>query len=176
MTATNDLSVGSATLPSMTNTTRLHLVEPIPTWRDLAGQLSASDIAFLEHLESNPGTTATPFSLRIRAERMVRRDQLAATFADVPPPADATQVSHWEEDTDTSEPERHFWGTVRDVDGIGVQIHGFQQADGRVTERCITVDCDLGDIDAGKARAVGSAFLAAADELEQLQSAGAVAR
>lgn len=164
------LSEGNATLPSMNTTTHLHLVESTPTWRDLADQLSASDIAHLERVESNPGTTATPFGLRVDAERMVRRAQLAAAFADVPPPADARDVGFWE-DNDEDGPERHFWGTDRDANGIGVQIHGFQQADGRVSARHISVDCNMGDLDAATARAVGSAFLAAADELDQLQVA-----
>lgn len=169
--AIEKLSVGSATLPSMNTTTHLHLVESTPTWRDLADQLSASDIAHLERVESNPGTTATPFGLRLTAERMVRRAQLAATFADVPPPADARDVGFWEDNDAEDGPERHFWGTDRDANGIGVQIHGFQQADGRVSARHISVDCNMGDIDAATARAVGSAFLAAADELDQLQAA-----
>ena len=80
---------------------------------------------------------------------------------DVPWPSDKTFAprSEWDEDG-----ERHFWGTDRD----GVQIHGFQKADGSIRARWICVDHELGEMSADEARSKGLRLIAAADELASL--------
>lgn len=145
------------------------------TWRDLADRGTPEQIADHEAWEVSSTHPNRDEAMLILAQRQAQENAWQRQYADVAAPADARDVGDWEE-TDAGAPERHFWSTYRDAGATGVVIHGFQQPDGRVTARHISIDCDLGDIDAGAARAVGSALLAAADELERLSDAGDAVR
>lgn len=79
--------------------------------------------------------------------------------AHVPAPADATEVHSW-----TDNDERRFWSTDRD----GVLTGGYQQGDGTVSRRRVTIEHNIGEMTAAEARSYAARLSAAADEVEML--------
>jgi len=91
-------------------------------------------------------------------------------YADIPAPADATKVTEWDRIFAVNVLHRFFYGTQRGG-RVRVGINGYQNPDGSVRERWITVTVvpDLSNgLDAGAARDLARALIAAADELDEL--------
>jgi hypothetical protein len=135
--------------------------------RDLADRLKARQPGWLE--ESSGRAFDRPHTGVDRALAFASvyatRKLLDALYADVPPPADASRVSTW--DDGDGQVSRYFRGTRRG-NQVRVDIAGSQNSDGIVTERVILVGgCDV-EVDASGARQIAADLLAAADELDWL--------
>ena len=83
-----------------------------------------------------------------------------AALDSVEPPADGADDDTW---------SRFFTGTKRDTFGVRVDIVGVQYGDGAI-ERTISVHATDIHLDAATARDLGAALLAAAEELDQLDT------
>lgn len=134
------------------------------SWRDLADQLTAKQIADLEHWEATSTHPNRDEAILQDAQRHAQANAWARQYADVPTPPDATSVNKWTADSTIEVPARHFWGTDRD----GVFICGYQKPDGSVRNRYITLDFQVEDMDAADARDLAARLIAAADELDAL--------
>lgn len=143
------------------------------TWRDLADQLDACQIATLAQREDE---CTREFSLDT-ARGWAADNLLQGFYADVPEPADATDVSPWCEAADGTV-ERLFSGTERVITStVSVRIDGGQSSDGRVTARRAHVHVsnqgfDPGSLDEDGLRRLAAACIAAADEIRRLSTAG----
>jgi hypothetical protein len=139
-----------------------------PTNRcDLTDRLKAREAAWLEESRRRPAGrphAGVDNALAFASVYAVRK-LLDALYANVPPPADASRVSAW--DDSDGQVSRYFRGTMR-RNKARVDIAGSQNADGTVAERVILVgDCDI-EVDAAGARQIAADLLAAADELDWL--------
>ena len=131
------------------------------TWRDVADQLTAAQIAQLERLERDEPQTLLEMAREWAAENATA----AAPFDDVAPPDGAVRTFQWQLDSNWF---RDFEGTTRRCGQARVQICGRQQADGS-TRRWITVHSRyLNSLDAVAARELAAALTEAADEIERL--------
>lgn len=131
------------------------------TWRDVADQLTAAQIAQLERLERDEPQTL----LEMAREWAAKNISTAMPFDDVAPPAGAVRTFDWQLDSNWY---RDFEGTTRRGRHGSIQIFGRQQADGS-TRRWITVHTrHLQALDAAAAREIATALTDAADEMEQL--------
>lgn len=129
------------------------------TWRDLADDLTATQIARLERLEHDE-----PHKLLEMARLWVaEKNTHPKPFDDVPTPAGAVRTFSWQLDSNWF---RDFEGTTRRVGPARVHVCGRQQADGS-SRRWITVHPrDLHGLDAAVARQLATALIEAADEVE----------
>ncbi len=131
------------------------------TWRDVADQLSAAQIAQLERLERDEPQTLLEMARQWATKNMTT----GMPFDDVAPPAGAVRTFDWQLDSTWF---RDFEGTARRGGPARVQIFGRQQADGS-TRRWIAIHTrHLDALDATTARELGSALTEAADEMERL--------
>lgn len=149
------------------------------TWRDLADQLTTDQVTFLEQFEatalSDPASVAEHLLAEAR-DRARHNLEDAARFGHLAMPAGAVKMWHWEDDGE-GRWSRMFDGTRRGfgLDRTGVAanrvdvfIDGVQYADGSIVRK-INVYSDSGELTADEARALATAFVEAADELERLQ-------
>ncbi|MDA2891258.1 hypothetical protein PDG61_10090 [Mycolicibacterium sp. BiH015] len=158
---------------------------PAQTWRDLADQLTAEQVAHLEYWEAHPelpprsdGMQPTAEEQRSRllfsATESAWRNRAAERYSHITVPPGTTWAGDWSGDLwDSGEPAtRHFEATKRCCGHMEVSAGGWQDSNGR-TEWQITVQSteqfNDGQMDAALAREVGAALIAAADELERLQ-------
>jgi hypothetical protein len=150
------------------------------SWRGLAGELSAQQIAELEERERDPDSlvriTGKP-EYRFDGENLLQTarsyasNNLGAAMIDVPDPAGAKMVYEWS-DADSPHAFRQFNGITRTVeskpgDTIDVVIRGLQLADGTVEERGILIYGAPDDnMATAEARRLAAALIAAADEID----------
>jgi hypothetical protein len=131
------------------------------TWRDVADQLTAAQIAQLESLERDEPQTLLEMARQLAAKNVTT----AAPFDHVAQPAGAVRTFNWQLDGDWF---RDFEGTTRRGGPARVRIFGRQQADGS-TRRWIAVDTrHLDALDPAAARELAAALTDAADEIERL--------
>jgi hypothetical protein len=131
------------------------------TWRDVADQLTAEQIAQLERIESDEPQTL----LEMAREWAANNITAAVPLDDVAPPAGAVRTFHWQLDSNWF---RDFEGTKHRGGQAHVQIYGRQQADGS-TRRWIAVHTrHLDGLDAAAARELAAALTEAADEIQRL--------
>lgn len=131
------------------------------TWRDVADQLTATQIAQLERLEHDEPQTL----LAMAREWAAKNVSTEMSFDDVAPPAGAVRTFGWQLDSNWF---RDFEGTNRRGRYARVQICGRQQADGS-TRRWIAVHTrHLDALDPAGARELAAALTEAADEMERL--------
>lgn len=159
---------------------------PDCSWRKLADQLTAEQIAYLEQWEAHPqvppradgaprSTEEQRTALLFTAREYVWRNSAAERFAHVAPPLGATYVEHWTGDAwESGDPAmRVFEGTKRRCGHMEVLVGGWQDSTGTV-QRDITVSSTErfsdGQMSAAIARQVAAALIEAADEIEQLTS------
>lgn len=131
------------------------------TWRDVADQLTAAQIAQLERLEHDE-----PQQLLEMARQWAAKNVSAGMpFDGVAPPDGAVRTFDWQLDSNWF---RDFEGTSRRCGRVRVQIYGRQQIDGS-TRRWITVQTrHLNALDVTTARELAAALTDAADEIERL--------
>jgi hypothetical protein len=143
------------------------------TWHEYIDDLTVEQVDSLASSDSPDLGELGRRALLFAARDTVRRNRWAREYGNVAPPTDATLVDgrHPDGDIETPAPARYFDG----VRWPHIHIGGMQGPDGTVRERWITVDTDTDDLDAGTARALGRFLLAAADELEQVAFAEAIA-
>ena len=149
----------------MTRSPTLHIMtahdDTAQTWRDVADQLTAAQIARLERLEHDEPQTL----LAMAREWAAKNVSAEMPFDDVAPPAGAVRTFGWQLDRNWF---RDFEGTTRRGTHARVQICGRQQADGS-TRRWIAVHTrHLDALDAAAARELAAALAEAADEMERL--------
>ncbi|TVS77299.1 hypothetical protein [Mycobacterium helveticum] len=131
------------------------------TWRDVADQLTAAQIAQLERLEHDEPQTLLEMARQWAADNEATASPLDA----VAPPTGAVRTFGWQRDGNWF---RDFKGTLRQGGLARVEICGRQEADGS-TRRWISVHTrHLDALDAPAARELAAALTAAADELEWL--------
>jgi len=131
------------------------------TWRDVADQLTAAQIAQLESLERDEPQTL----LEMARQWATQNVTAAAPFDHVAQPAGAVRTFDWQLDGNWF---RDFEGTTRRGRQAHVQIYGRQQADGS-TRRWIAVHSrHLNALDLTAARELAAALTDAADEIERL--------
>ncbi len=130
------------------------------TWREVADQLTAAQIAQLERLEREEPQTLLEMARQWAAENMTA----TAQFDHVAQPAGAVRMFNWQLDGNWF---RDFEGTTRRGGQARVQICGRQQADGS-TRRWIAVRIHhLDALDPVAARKLAGALTDAADEIER---------
>lgn len=131
------------------------------TWRDVAHQLTAAQIAQLERLERDEPQTL----LEIAREWATKNITAAVSFDDLAPPAGAVRTFPWQLDGTWF---RDFEGTTHRCGRTRIQICGRQQADGS-TRRWIAMHSrHLDALNAAAARELAAALTKAADEIERL--------
>lgn len=151
-----------------------------PTWRELADQLTAEQIADLEHLDALvdiPGSGFTADSPRRIAEGYAVENAAQVIYADVPAPADAiSPPTRWEEWDDATwargftSMRRRFEYPAETPQGqtqkITVDVSGWQLTDGTCERSIYTAGDALESMTPEQAREVAAALLAAADRID----------
>lgn len=147
----------------------------VATWRSLADQLTAEQIATIEYCERNnvpPGIACEESRIK-HAEAYIAENRAQARCAHIPPPPDAVdEPSGWLPwDGDVAQRVYTCWS--RQENGVSVRVLGYQYSDGRPIYRDIYIDgpdncCDM---TAERARALGQLLIEAADVLERLSDA-----
>lgn len=142
-----------------------------PTWRDFADQLTAEQVASLEHCESrlsvdHPHGVA---ALAEHARDMAETNAVDARYAGVPLPAGAIQNDGWSRHCDTGNWYRLIeWAVIPTrTPAVEVCIDGRQATDGTFT-RDVAVYAEDARLTTAQARALAAALSAAADELDRL--------
>jgi hypothetical protein len=150
----------------------------VESWRNVSG-LTPGQREELEQREARltaAGDRNTETALLNNANRLARENRAAVEFAHLLLPPDSTgQPNGWTEwDTDVF--CRNFTGTIRAVTkrtgtepaAATVKLYGTQYSTGEVERYASATGSDLECMDAGTAREIGAALLAAADELDKL--------
>jgi hypothetical protein len=137
------------------------------TWRDLAAELTAEQIADLAAEEQEwagqPGGDLALFDL---AQDHAEANRVDAGFAHVAVPAGVERTHHWH--LDAAGWRRGVEGrTRRPVPGVTVLISGEQGADGGVTA-VVVIESDGAELTAAEARLVAAAVTEAAAEVDRL--------
>lgn len=137
-------------------------------WRgQFADHLTADEIGHIEALERDGNSIFWTWYV-------ARRMSWEHLYADVPPPPEATEVDDdWEPIHSVDLPSRYFRGSSWGEGITAVSLGGHQDADGSVNARWIStaiqgetrVDPTTGDW-----REIAANLLAAADELDALES------
>ncbi|OCB34469.1 hypothetical protein A5676_02295 [Mycobacterium malmoense] len=131
------------------------------TWRDVADQLTAAQIAQLERIEHDEPQTLLDMARQWAAKNV----SAGMPFDAVAPPDGAVRTFDWQLDRNWF---RDFEGTSRRGGRARVQIYGRQQVDGS-TRRWIAVHArHLDALDGVAARELAAALTDAADEIERL--------
>lgn len=148
--------------------------DTVTTWRDYASQLTAEQVASLEHCESrlSPPVAAHPQGVAALAEHardMAETNAVDARYADVPLPAGAIQNDGWSRHSDTGNWYRLIeWATIpTQTPAVEVCVDGRQATDGTFT-RDVAIYAEDVRLTAMQARALAAALSAAADELDRL--------
>ena len=121
-------------------------------WRDLAAELTAKQIMYLEKLERRHGHRE---ALLISVAREYAQSNLAelVLIGDVPEPDGATFVGGWEQDS-AGAWFRDFDGETWAVGSVRVDICGRQSADGETVRRVSVYGADdaTSELNAGELR------------------------
>lgn len=156
----------------------------VETWRDLAGQLTPEQIAYMERSEHFPIPSADgTFDaerqrglLLFGAREFAEQNIAAERFRHVQLPAGSEQVdAWWPGDSDDDSWARAWWGTSRAVKiaagkrPVEVQLTGTQWSDGRV-ETGATVYASDDRMTADEARRLAAALVEVAAELDALDT------
>ena len=140
------------------------------TWRDLADQLTPAQIARFERYETLAVDADIAADLLTEA-RAEATQNLGDTLFDVPVPAGAEQVEHWEDDG-TGTWTRRLSMSSRSVKRPGadstVYVDGVQASDGTVQWSLFVVADDRKPFTAALARRFAAMLVEAADELDRL--------
>ena len=138
------------------------------TWRDIADQLTPSQIESLEWLEGDPlnGLLAKPEQHLDFARAWASDNLEQSLYADVPPPAHAVEVGPWRETT-AGIRCRSYTSAETGIAGLDItlEINGSQYTDGRVDCLFALTGDGLGELDPTTVRELAAALLAAADRL-----------
>ena len=140
----------------------------VTDWRDLSDKLTPAQITDMGLFERDTSAyRPSPGALVLIATSMVETNEAQSRFAHIPVPADAIDVpSPWEAlDTDLYQRVYTAWRHPAVPDAA--RVLGHQHSDGTIV-RAIVANVDLEDIDAGTARAIATALLLAADEMDRL--------
>jgi hypothetical protein len=142
------------------------------TWRDLTSELTAKQVASLEHADAMmpAGRVETQETLLHFARQSADLNVADATYADIPAPP-AAEVGGWERNTAGGYSRSLEWGDVpTGVDGVDIAIDGRQEHTGDFN-RAVTVYIDgSACLSAVEARRVAAALTEAADKLESLSA------
>ena len=141
----------------------------VTTWRDLISELTAEQIAELEHCEQNripPGLDTDRHRLNA-AHAMIRRNRAQQQFSHIEPPADCPgEIGDWYQWNDNTF-SRAYSAWVREVGSTGVEVMGTQFSDGRVMREIFVGGMD--GMTVGKVRRLAAALLDAADVIEKIE-------
>ena len=143
------------------------------TWRDLADQLTATQIGYLDLLERQ-GSAGSPVAFRqwliCEARDYVAANKRAAELtARTPLPAGATTDGTWSDLLDVEgDCVRALEWSRHDAAGVGVGVDGWQHLDGRVDRHISLYDADK-ELSAEGARLLAAALIEAADALDELR-------
>lgn len=159
------------------------MADNVTTWRDLADQLMAEQVAYLELSERNPvpnpdGSIDEDANRRgqlFAARQMIVQNLAAVYHQHVPTPTGAVEVEPWEPVGDGYERiwcGRSWSVPIGSADGPArVEVSGDQRADGTVA--CGIVAYCLDDrMTAVEARQLAVALIEAADELDGISGRG----
>ena len=139
------------------------------TWRDIADQLTPSQIDLLEWLEGNPlgGLLAKPEQHLMFARGWASENLEQSLFADVVAPADAVEVGEWRK-SKTGVRCRTYRSTVGGIAGLDItlEMRGTQYTDGQIDCRMGLVGAGLADLDPAAVRELAAALLKAVDDAE----------
>ncbi len=144
------------------------------TWRDLANQLTPTQIGYLDLLERQGPAGGSPVAYRqwLIGEALdyaAANKRAAELTARTPLPAGATTDGTWSDLRDVEgDCVRSLEWSRHDAAGIGVAVDGWQHLDGRVESHVSLYDAEK-ELTAESARQLAAALLEAADELERLQ-------
>lgn len=139
------------------------------TWRDIADQLTPSQVESLEWLEGDPlggGLLTKPKQHLDFARAWASENLEQSLHADVPPPAHAVEVGEWRKSKEGVRC-RDYRSVESPIAGLDVtlEIRGSQYTDGRVDGSLGVTGEALTDLDAAAARQLAAELLAAADRL-----------
>lgn len=139
----------------------------MPTWHDIADQLTPTQVGHLEWLEGNPlgGVLARPEQHLMLARGWASYNIAQSFHADVSRPDDAVELGPW-----IKQKDRERCRSFRSVTGIGgldiaVEISGSQYTDGSIDGQMSLLG-NLTQLDAAGAQNVAAALLEAADRIE----------
>ena len=139
------------------------------TWRDIADQLSPTQVGYLEWLEQDPlnGLLAKPAQHLFLARGWASENLEQALHADVAPPADAVDVGPWVK-SKTGIRTRSYRSLMTGIAGLDItlELNGSQYTDGRIKCRLRLAGGDLNDLSPAAARELAAALTAAADRAE----------
>lgn len=164
----------------MTPTTSI-LDNTATTWRDLADQLTPEQIAYMELSERHPVPMADGSHDEDRERRghlfcareFAAQNAAAAAYRHVPIPAGANRVGAWQQWDEDGSHSRLWFGFSQSVSissGVfSAAVTGTQWSDGRLT-RGVVLHGDDDSMTANEARQLAGALVAAADELDALNS------
>lgn len=146
-----------------------HSDDNATTWRDLADQLTADQIAELEYCEREkiPPGAFSPESQVNCARAMAEHNIIQALCADVPAPPEATGLCEWESWTGGGYARLFDISPIRLSEGMSVLPLGIQHNDGRI-ERFISARLEKEDISPAEARQFAALLVDAAGELDRL--------
>ena len=136
------------------------------TWRDLADQLTAKQIAQLDN-----GRGQQPGDLLDIARDMAAQNLLQLSLSDVPAPHGATDVGAWCQDDDKiGSSSRTVYGGRWTVGNATVVIAGEQHATGATSWQIEVQHAEntVGDLTAEQTRELSRVLAVAADRLDQL--------
>lgn len=150
------------------------------TWRDLADQLTAEQAArferheaqALESIRQGRNAYESPEDITrcfLDEARWEAQQNLTDALFDVPMPAFAESVEHWEDDGRGSW-SRRVDGPHRTIDGAdaSVYVQGVQTPDGTVDWSLWVTVSDRDNMTAEQARTLAATLVEAADELDRL--------
>ena len=140
------------------------------TWRDIADQLTPSQVESLEWLEGDPlgaAILAKPEQHLEFARAWASENLEQSLHADVPPPAHAVEVGPWLK-TKTGVRCRSYKSAETGIAGVDitVEIHGSQHTDGHVECRLALTGDGLADLHPTTVRQLADALLEAVARLD----------
>lgn len=150
--------------------------DTIETWRDLTDKLTPQQIAGLEAMERVRVSDAVDYRewlIGEAREYIAENEHDAELSARVQPPAGATSVDGWGSiDSKTGRPCRSIQWSSHDAGRTAVDIDGWQDDTGEITERGISVyGMSEGEsLTAADAVKLAAALLKAADVLRKLET------
>ena len=136
------------------------------TWRDIADQLSPTQVGHLEWLEQDPlnGLLAKPAQHLVLARGWASENLEQSLHADVAPPADAVDVGPWLKSS-AGVRTRSYRSVMTGLAGLDItlELRGSQHTDGRIQCRLGLAGSDLNNLSPAAARELAAALAAAAD-------------
>ena len=139
------------------------------TWRDIADQLTPSQVESLEWLEGDPlgGLLNKPEQHLMFARGWASENLEQSLHADIPPPAHAVEVGPWRK-TKTGVRCRSYKSAETGIAGVDItlEIHGSQHTDGHVECRLALTGDGLADLHPTTVRQLAAALLEAVDRLD----------